>query len=141
MITSIPTDLLMALRIWTLGVLVALGPCSVFATETSPDDESAIHINLTRESIRVDTAELCSLTELKSILDARPRSTPVAVEATADSRTEILMKIREILTSLGFDQVTFDGWGDPGWGLYPPSRDTEFHGCDQSESEVSDEAE
>ena len=139
--TSNQSDLLMALRNWSLGVLVALGPCSVLATDTSPDDESAVRIVLTRENLRVDSVELCSLSELRPILDTRPRSTPVTVEATAESRTAILFKIRETLTTLGFEQVTYEGWDGSGWDLYPPSPDTKFHGCDQSESEDSVEAE
>ena len=139
--TSNQSDLLMALRNWSLGVLVALGPSSVLATDTSPNDESAVRIVLTGENLRVDSVELCSLSELRPILDTQPRSTPVTVEATAESRTAILFKIRETLTTLGFEQVTYEGWDGSGWDLYPPSQDTKFHGCDQSESEDSVEAE
>ena len=120
---------------WSLGLIVVVGPFAVLANDASFSDETAIHIFLTPESIRVDTAELCSLAELKSVLNERLRSTPVAVEATAESSTEIVFKLREILSNLGFEKVTYEGVGSPGWGLYPPSADTEFHGCDQHLSE------
>lgn len=134
-------DLFIAPRIWALGVLVVLGPFPVLATGISSNDEGAIQIVLTRETLQVDTVELCSLSELESALDARSRSTPVEVAATAESRTEILFKIREILITLDFDRVTFDSWGDTGWGLYPSSPDIDFHGCDRRESKDNVEAE
>ena len=141
MIASISSDLVFALRIWALGVLIALGPCSVSAADASSSDEGVIKIELTEESIRVGAAELCSLASLESVLSTLPRSTPVSVEATAETRTEVLFRIREILTTLGFDQISFEGWGDTGWGLYPPSTDTAFHGCGQRESTDSVEDE
>jgi len=141
MIKSIRSDFLITLGVWAIGLFVAIGPFPVLASDSSSTDETAIHIVLTSESIRVDTVELCSLAELKSVLNTRLRSTPVAVEATAESKTEIAFKIREILSGLGFDQVTFEGVGSPGWGLYPPSPDAEFHGCDKRQSEDSVEIE
>jgi hypothetical protein len=132
MTSSFGSDLVNALRILVPGILIAVGPCSVLATESS-NDENLIQIVLTKKLIRVGDSELCSLASLESLLTALPRSRPVSVEAVAETQTDVLLGIREILTTLGFEQFTLDVWGDEGWGLYPPSPDVEFHGCDQHE--------
>jgi len=131
MINSIQSDFRIGLRVWGLSLIFVIGSFAVLASDSSSIDETAIHIVLTPESIHVDTAAVCSTAELKAVLNARLRSTPVAVEATADSSTEIVFTLRKILSDLGFESVTYEGVGSPGWGLYPPSADIVFPGCDQ----------
>ena len=128
-------------RNWAVGALVALGSWSVLAGDILSDDAEDLPIVLSRDSIRIDSTVLCSLTAFETTLASQPRTTRVNVKADPDARSEIVAWVIQTLATLGFEQVSIKGWDNPGWFLYPPQPDTEFQGCDQSDPEEADNTE
>jgi hypothetical protein len=124
---------------WVMGALVALGCWSVLAGDILSDNEEDLQIVLTRESIRIGATVLCSVAALETNLASQPRTTHVNVEVAPDVSTGIFARVMEILRTLGFEQVSNKGAGDPGWTLYPFPPDTEFPGCSQHLPEEAEE--
>lgn len=128
-------------RRFMVGVLVALGSSLFFVGVTLADGADDLQIVLTRESIRVGDSVLCSLTALETTLASESRKTNVVVRTAPDVDTNIHILVIEKLRTLGFESVRAESAGHPGWTLYPPQPNTEFHGCDQSGLEEAGEPE
>ena len=112
-------------RIWAVGVLIAVGSSSSFADDNLSNEAEDLQIVLTRESIRVGAAVLCSVAALETTLASQPRTTHVNVEVAPDVSTGVFMRVMDTLRTLGFEQVSNKGAGDPGWTLYPYPPDSE----------------
>jgi hypothetical protein len=100
-----------------------------FSANTSDDETAVIEVRVSSERIRMGTTEFCSISAFEVAMAPRSRSQSVNVEVAAETRSEIVAGVMQVLKELGFEDFSFTGPGYDGWFLYPPPADVDFDGC------------
>jgi hypothetical protein len=82
------------------------------------------------DSVRIGSTEYCAISTFQDAMASESRSQPVNLEVEAETRSEILARIVQVLRDLGFEDYTISGPGYDGWFLYPPPPNVDLDGCD-----------
>ncbi len=124
-----------------IGLLALLGSFPTLGSENQLNQAANIQIVVTKESISTGSTVLCSAGDFEESLAGYSKDTHVLVDNDPDVPTETLIRINEILRSLGFEDVSSNSAGDPGWALYPLPSDTDLFTCEKSSLEDTGEVE
>jgi len=94
-------------------------------------EEERVQITLDKDSVSFGSIVICSVEELEEYLAAYPKTSAVEIVNSLDVSTDQFLRMMVILKSFGFEDVSSNHSGNPGWTLYPLPKDRDIFNCNE----------
>ena len=93
------------------------------------NETMTLEILIASDSVRIGSTEYCAISTFQEAMASESRSQSINLEVAAETRSDVLARVVQVLKDLGFEDYTISGPGIDGWFLYPPPPNIDLDGC------------
>jgi hypothetical protein len=108
-----------------VGCLFSIG---VLANDLQ-NEPMILEVLIASDSVRIGSTEYCAISTFQEAMASESRSQSVNLDVAAETRSDVLARVVQVLSDLGFEDYTISGPGYDGWLLYPPPPSVDLNGC------------